>query len=437
MDDIDLLANYVDSAKDIDDVLNIPWKIFYDKNRKCGQKCGKLNVLILNNPCMGFGDIVFAMKLNQYLREWYKCKVTIATTQPDGFKQLGESEKNLLLLKSKSKQSQCRKFQRLRVHNLNGSSIKLPTYDVILVAPLTSDFDVDYRDVRYVVPYSTELNTFFFSEYNDSPAKYVDFHTGIGKGKCGLFMTKMGKTTKLPQIKNRYAVIYIAKTIEGVDKCFLSFMEMVCQKYSKQYKKFDIVVPEWLTDNISKYKKSIINRLGKYYDTIISVSKNRQEYLLDDGGSTLSIRGDIFPLQNKDMIRLIKYSVRDILLTGDQSITDAISCCSGQKNIFYQIAPWKRDFGANLSKELPNKFLNKTSTSCGTIKAASYHSDYKKFKNKWDFRKLGRKKLDAIMLASLHRQSSENIKEFEDMILKSRNLSSFDKKFNKWVETFY
>jgi hypothetical protein len=89
-------------------------------------------------------------------------------------------------------------------------------------------------------------------------------------------------------------------------------------------------------------------------------------------------------------------SVEDILLTGDQSITDALSCCSS-KNIFYQIARWKRMFGKGLAKYMPNQYLKSYKTSCGTLKAIDYHSNYKKFVKDWDFRTLAKPKMDAII----------------------------------------
>ena len=35
----------------------------------------------------------------------------------------------------------------------------------------------------------------------------------------------------------------------------------------------------------------------------------------------------------------MKDSVEDILVTGDQSLTDVLSCCKSNKNVWYQIAP--------------------------------------------------------------------------------------------------
>ena len=94
---------------------------------------------------------------------------------------------------------------------------------------------------------------------------------------------------------------------------------------------------------------------------------------------------------------LIASSVDDILVTGDQSVTDVLSCCP-KKNIFYQIAPWKRDFAKSLSEIMPNKYLESSSTSCGTRQIPLYfQSDYTQFVMDNDFRKLARPKLNQVI----------------------------------------
>ena len=71
------------------------------------------------------------------------------------------------------------------------------------------------------------------------------------------------------------------------------------------------------------------------------------------------------------MLSLMKYSVNDILLTGDQSLTDGLSCCPN-KNIWYQTVPWKYDFVQQLAEDMPNKYLKNERTSCGTVKASKF-----------------------------------------------------------------
>ena len=124
------------------------------------------------------------------------------------------------------------------------------------------------------------------------------------------------------------------------------------------------------------------------------------------------------------------HSVKDILLTGDQSITDALSCC-GSKNIFYQIAPWKITFGHELAKYLPNKYLKSVKTSCGTIKAIRYNSDYRNFIKKWDFKVLAKPKLDAIIkFFKFRNENKKLITELEDIISSSRNMKSLMNKLS-------
>jgi hypothetical protein len=50
---------------------------------------------------------------------------------------------------------------------------------------------------------------------------------------------------------------------------------------------------------------------------------------------------------------------------------------------------------------MPNKYLKSKKTTCGTIKALSYKSNYKDFLKNWDFRYLARPKMNAILLYAL------------------------------------
>jgi hypothetical protein len=266
-------------------------------------------------------------------------------------------------------------------------------YDLYFVAPLVSDNKIVQRDITSLIKNATKKNTFFFSEYNDKLDKGFDFNTGVGAGRDGIFITDTPSTTNTFKSLGKYAVAYFAKDMDNSDSCFLKFMKMVTTKY--KLKKFNIVCPDHI-DHITnaKFKKY----LDLYYGVIQLHKPDGDIIQLDigDGEGVLHIRCDIFPIKNKKMLTLMKYSVNDILLTGDQSITDALSCCP-DKNIFYQIVPWKTDFAKQLSKYLPNPFIGKESTSCGTVKAVDYKSDHKKFLQDWDFRTKGKPKLDAII----------------------------------------
>ena len=409
------IINILNQTKKFNSLYDIPQELFFGK--KCN-KCAKgLKILILNTPCGGFGDLIFAHKLASFLREWYNIQVTIASTLSERLKTLGEKSQNLIKLDGKTL-NECRRFRHLKFLK------KIPKYDLIFVAPMSQDFDPDRRDVKALIPYSNPFNTFIFSEYNDSLQKQFDFHTGIGKNRLGLLFTDTGKLSNThPKVK--YAVAYIAEDVPNSFTCFFAFVEMVSAKYNKH--KFEIIVPKWVAEIIKDNPKKI-KKLEKYFGKIQVDLPNKKKVIFKEHGSTLVIRGDVFPVPNKKMLSLIKYSVKDILLTGDQSITDALSCCK-KKNIFYQIAPWKESFGRALAKQLPNKFLFKKKTSCGTLSALNYNSDYKDFVKNNDFRKNARPKLDSIIWAAKKRKTDKNLQKFEKLVLASRKLDVVKEKY--------
>jgi hypothetical protein len=360
-----------------------------------------ISILILNAPCHGFGDVIFGFKLKKYLNQWYPfADVKIATTKSDNFLSIGENPDSLIQLGSLSKELQCRRFSRLDISKSNNTE----PFDLIFVAPLQADFFVSYEDVKRLIPYSNPMNTYFFSEYNDVSTKDIDFHTGIGRDKYGLLFTKIPsfilndkQFLKSKGIKkNKYAVCYIANTIVNMRTCYLSFFEMVCKKYVN--KKFTIIIPPSLVEDIKEHQPSL-KKLYKYFSTIV-LSKADGDLVFENldakNDNVLYLRADILPVKNTEMLTLIHNSVSDILVTGDQSVTDVLSCCP-KKNIWYQIAGWKQSFASQLALRMPNKYLKRKSTSCGTIEAIGLQSDYRDFVKKYDFRKLARPKLNRII----------------------------------------
>ena len=354
-----------------------------------------ISIVILNTPCNGFGDIIFAAKLKRYLESWYSfATVKIATTKSKSFVSLGEKESSLIQLDSLSKVGDCRRFKNLIPES------SLSGFDLIFVAPLQADFEPSLKDVRYLIPYASPYNTYFFSEYNDSLDKEFDFQTGIGKGRDGMFFvdikTSPTATTsflsKHKLRKNKYAVCYIVETISNSRKCYRSFFEMIAKKYEQS--SFSIVAPEWIAKDF-KYATT----LHRYFSTIVVIDKSGEhvyEQKTPKNKNILYIRGDVLPVPNNEMLILLKNSASDILVTGDQSITDALSCCP-KKNIWYQIAPWKEDYAKELAKLLPNKFYKTRKTSCGTMQGISIQSDYREFVKKWDFRRLAKPRLNKIV----------------------------------------
>jgi hypothetical protein len=422
----DKSVKYILEQKNMSNIDDTIVNVYYNENKKCSKNCGKdLNILIINVPCNGFGDIIYSMKIASYLKKWYNANIKIASTRIKQFIDLGQDKDHLIELKTK-RTSQCRRLSSLEIS-------KDTIFDLIFVAP-SVEYSPNYYDVKSVIPYSTVFNTYFFSEYNSYNTELYNFPTGVGNKLYGLLFDDRQIGNKLPVFKNPYALIYIAETIANAKRCYSSFIEMIIYKYNKKHTNFDIVLPSWIIDDKS-FKKNIVKLNNDNYDTINIVYKDNiyTIKITDKNKKILNIRGDVLPVPYINMLSVIKYSIKDILVTGDQSITDVLSCCT-LKNIFYQIAPWKEKFAKQLAIHLPNKYLLTKKTSCGTIYAIKYNSNYRHFVDKWDFRKLAKPKMDAIILAANARKTNKSIVELEDIIKNSRTLNSIKKKVRDITE---
>lgn len=400
---------------------NIPWEILqHVKINK--NKTRNISVAILNTPCHGFGDLIFVHKLANYLIEWYNCTVDVYTTLHEKLNSLDQQSKYSIHSLSNSKHSQCRQLKYLKKINKK--------YDLYFVAPVPTEFKPKILDVKSICKYANLFNTYFFSEYNHPEYTKFDFPTGVSKRRCGLLLTDP-IISKKPVLSGKYALCYISDNVPLALKCFLSFLELIVDKY-KMIDTLQIVVPKWIVvEMLAKpYKMKEIN---KKYQTIevIGDKKFVHENKISNN-KTLIVRGDIFPVDNSTMLNLMKYSLKDILLTGDQSITDALACCAN-KNIFYQIAEWKESLGKQLGKMLPNKYLLSKKTSCGTIKAIKYNSDYRQFLRKYDFRKISKNKLNGIFnLAVLLKENKDPvIKQYIHNTKQSRKIKTLLNKMEK------
>jgi hypothetical protein len=417
--------------KDKKKLKNSFWKPYFDEDIRLNksQYTRNLRILILNAPCNGFGDLIFALKLSNYLKEWYDSHVTIATTLESGLLNLGADPQYVVGLVTGSKK-QCRRFNRLTLNK------EIPKQDLIFVAPVQMDFDHSITDVKKLIPYATEFNTFSFSEYNDSLRKNFTFNTGIGKNRDGIFLTTNTTGNKLLSLPNPYSLIYVAETIDGVDKCMMAFIELISIKYHKIHRRLDVVVPSWFDEHFEDilYNNKFKNII-KFYPNIRIATKDNGLHIIrsDVSGNILTFRSNILPVENKVMMDLMSNSINDILLTGDQSITDALSCCS-TKNIFYQIAPWKKDFAKNLATYMPNIFLKSVKTSCGTLKALKYKSNYSNFVKNNDFRLIGKTKLDAILLSSISMKHNADISDLVSLVNKTPNIKILKSKIRKMIE---
>jgi len=375
-----------------------------------------LNILILNAPCNGFGDIIFAFKLYKIMKSIYNSHVYIATPDKENMIMLGKlSDETVILLTDKKGKhpGQCRKYGALKMHSNKH-------FDLILPAPIAWDFRFSLRDVQNLIPYANKHNTFAFSEYNDYLDKGIYFNTGIGRGRLGLLLLPVHKTNKR-LIRDKYALSYL-NTIDSTTPrwrgCLKNFIVMITEKY--HYKRFQLIVSPSMMDYLKGHatgdwfvkatmsKRELRKTVNSFYKNIVLIDKpeaREQLKKLPKNQTTFIIRGDILPVPNDIMLQYIQHSVKDILITGDQSITDVLSCCP-TKNIWYQIAPWKENLGSQLAKQMHNKYLSSKKTSCGTVKA-KFNSNYKEFIKNNDFVKNFRPLMDKIIQDILNKVHEE------------------------------
>ena len=402
-------ADLISRSKTAERIGSALWRTLERNGIREGHSKIPLKVLILNAPCNGFGDLIFALKLSGYIKRWYGAEVTIATTYADGLIKLtGTSDGVVALTGGKT---QCRRFRHMKFGKT------LHKQDLIMVAPVTIDFDASLKDVQYIVPYANYANTISFSEYNDKLSKKFTFHTGVGGQRSGILLTDV----KIPRtrpggLRNPYGLVYVNRASKGVEKCVASFIGMICQKNYKNTPRLDVVLPAWYHEVVIPKDMDVALRRYHHVDIVMPNGDRRSlagEGKTFSGSRLLTLRCDVLPIPNKEMSNLIAKSLPDVLLTGDQSITDAFSCCS-DKNIYYQIVPWKANLAPKLAKHMPNKYLTSSRTSCGGLGSVRYKSNYKKFVDKWDFRVLARPRMDAIVASIRTYKKSADVRELVD-----------------------
>jgi len=354
-------------------------------------------IALICMPCNGNGDVIFAIRLLKFLTKFKDVEIKIYTTVKASFISFGIPEESLVeILPTKSKDLQCRRMERMKIQGLTQDI----NTDLYFVAPIVADYDANYLDVSKLFPKSNFLNTYFFSEYNDSTRKKFDFHTGVGKGigkkdRDGILIDKTLKEAKTGFIEKynltpNYALAYIAN-IARSSSCLNSFVEMVAGLYKNT--NLDIIVPSWYNPS-----KDLKKELSKNFE-VLEIKGDSKEISKEEKNSTkktLRFRGDIFPVKNEVMIELIRNSIKEVLVTGDQSLTDVLSCCP-EKKIFYQTATWKTNLAKNIAKELSLPYLAKASTSCGIKKIRKGKPPKKEIDEKWNFFKASKSKIEKVL----------------------------------------
>jgi hypothetical protein len=413
-------------SKYYEDLYDIFWKLYEHETIQPRHYKG-IRVGLFNIPCAGFGDVILCKSFYDFIKKWYRgINVTICTTAPEKYNDLGVKGQ-ILTLKTKNKKgpNECIDFDKLKYT----SNIK---FDIMIVVPvINKTFEI--KKFKKLIPFANVFNTFTMSEYNGQFPPNT-FPIGVGKGQLGMMINDF-KYKQQTLMKKPYALVYIAEGIGHANYCFYAYLEMVCKKY-KKYKKFEIVIPAWISEDLMYYPvfiRKVKSIVSPHYKNIMLVTKENEDVpiVLDvkHTSSVLTFRADILPQKREIFISLMKDSVPDILVTGDQSITDVISCCKNHKTIWYQIAPWKKGFADSMFTELPNKYYKSFKTSCGSLKSFTVDIEWKEFFKQYDFGIHGKRRMDSILIANYEKDDTTD--KLLTMIEKSRYLDSAQTKIKK------
>jgi len=430
MEDINYQVRHVKSYNSLYD---IPWKTNLERKVTVSKRLGnKLRIALVCHPCYGFGDIVFALKMYNFMKEWYNIDCTMITTKPEPF--LKNGLKNVYCLKTPGSKTyiECENLKTMKIYNIDRKG--RPTvranlkheFDLIMVTPwIGTDYEPNKNIVKNFLPYANKFNTILFSEYNaPEPSKY-DFPTGIGKGLVGLLVTRF-KFEKTISIKNPYLMVHLTNDDRvDVTRCFANFIKLMCKKYHKRYNKLDVIIPKHILNDKQGLQRlfDYIKKRG-YYENVVIKTDSSNNTSKNVKTSTLTLRADIGPLPYAKYTGLFKNCLPDVLITGDQSVTDIISCCKNY-NIYYQIMPWKTNFAKNLAIALGKDFIRKVSSSCGLEKfSIRTRLNLKNVAKNYSFEKLGKPKLDAILAFALELRRNKGLQRFIDIVMSSRKRQS-------------
>lgn len=414
-----------------------------------------LRVAIYVNPCNGFGDIIFALKFWNFIKEWYGIESTIVTTKPKAF--YDNELTDILGVKIPGKTyEECENVRKMKLYRTDPLSGKLtrvikkrelPKFDLIFAAPwIGTDFKPNYNDLKKIFPYSNRFNTFLLSEYNPDDPSLYDFATGIDYSTkdnlYGIFITanENGRPSSVAhKLPRPYIMVHITHDNRvDVQRCLRSFVKLMMKKYHKKHYSIDFVIASHIVDdeefenNLKLIRQYALSK--GFYDKFEVVRKGDQ--LPEDVAQerTVFFRADITPLPYKDYSRLFNNALPDTLITGDQSVSDVVSCCK-DFNIFYQTMPWKRSLAANLGKVLNADYLRRASSSCGleklTVKKRGGLGGLGGLgvvAKRFSFERLAKKKMDAIFSAALDLQSNTFSQKIVSAVMSSRKKRNVLKK---------
>lgn len=441
------LLKQIKSTRKFEDLYKIPFKTL-NTNFDFKKDTKYIRIALINNACFGHGDKVFALKIYNYIKEWYNIESVILASDPIYFLKNGVKLENIFGIKMPGvkRHIECADTKYMKIYKINdkGKFLRQTTirykFDLMAFTPwIATDFEPKHSTIKKFFPYANRFNSLLFSTYNSANPELFDFPTGIGKKYLGVLLTETDhsiprNTTLLPY---PYVMVHISY-FHSVDTtgCYSSFVKMICKKYHETNPRIDIVTPTVVLDDIPKLERLIkyIKKIN-YYDEVEIITKKGEEKVHSSNKRVLRIRCEILPLPYKEYTALFNYCLPDVLLTGNQSVTDIISCCKDY-NIYYQIMPWEYSFATNLNNTLqpPDNYLRKWKTACGYEKMdLKMRSNLRRVQEKYDFRVLGKEKLNKIISNIKNITENIDIVNFVKIVSTSRSKESVLNKYTKYI----
>jgi hypothetical protein len=390
----------------------------------------------------GFGDLIFTLKLYAIFKKWYGIAPYIVSPTPEKFLSNGISKSKVLHLKiPKSERDNAHQYieeaESIDIVTMNDNLWK-KDFDIIFVTPVTMDgWEKNVSHFKSIFPYITSDILYRFSAYDHGGMTY-EIPLGLSEDRYGIFISSP-QTPAKRMIKNPYIMTHISNINwtepEGDYKsCLSNFLKLMVKKYHKTYPVLDIVVSKSITNDFSSNDRDRFNKLKDYlkkYYGKVKVIKNETDSLLKEG---LNIRSDLPVMPHTKFTSLFQHCLPDVLGTGNQTISDLVSCCTNF-NIYYQTLPWEVSFAKNLGRILKKDYLTVRRSACGQYgnKNMLYmETDLSIIKENYNFAKKGKSFVDKIMIQFQTKNINKSSTEKEKM---SHKIKSKIVKLNKSLKS--
>lgn len=358
------------------------------------------SVLLVCIPQGGYGDIVFMRKFAATLKGWYPhCSINVLSQDERcrdderwGFYRLATSERVV--------EEGSAPLDMVRWADATWDSPRLQAHDMVFVLPHLSmqsfenwAYPLDMILSKFVEGVSP-LNAVSVGEYNES---YVDVFTGIPDSdnplRTGLLIDDPPSPVPLPEslVDVPFVIAYVTPTPgyaaddDMLDDMLVSSFAVFCKAATASSSVAPtVLVPPGVPERLGGLGASLGREVHMYREGVAPPTGAVCIRGLDTLGLSL-------PLEHSMMCQLMRSSAGFVMVTGDQSLTDAISVarsCCPRMRIFYQRTIWKEDF-----------FKLVVTDPTAEVGAAEIRDDLKDTPP--DFRELGKPVIDRALRLSL------------------------------------